>query len=310
MTQYVSILFMFAALGVLSGCESFDPGSLIAGPRVLGARIEVQGEPARATPKPEESAEIRWITVSPREPQSLAWAFVACLPEAAADGSCASAPLAFEEGSGVAPRLTLRVPDEASLGDAHSVQVFGLICDRGTPALSEHAPPHCAGEDAHGTTVRLEVTLERAERGNLNPELEGAYVALDGRAWDNETTAGELTGCEADTALPQLKADGKKHVITLELGPEVRELYNEPASGRSELEELQLSHFATAGELSGQYSFVEASDPSERPELSVDWRAPDAEEVAPDGERVRFLFVLRDLRGGLAVSERSLCAVR
>lgn len=310
MTKHAFILFAVCASAVLSACDNFKPGSLIATPRVLGARIEVRGEPERSAPKPAETVDIGWITAAPNDAQTFHWAFALCLPEAAANGSCANAPLAFAEESGLAPTFSFQVPTSATLADAESVYVLGVICDRGSPGVDAQGTPRCAGERAHGTSVRLEVVLELNDHGNLNPELDDTTIALDTQVWDAAPEASDATGCAGNAALPQVKANGEKHLLTIEIGADVRELYTTPTSGRSQLEALQISHFTTAGELEGQYSFVEASDPTERPELSFDWHAPEAKEVASDGERVRFVFVVRDMRGGLAVTERALCAVR
>jgi hypothetical protein len=309
MTKHSAIPFAFIALLAFSACQSFDPGSLIAGPRVLGARVEVQGEPERASPKPEETVEVHWISAFPGEPRPLHWVFAACLPDAAASGACAAAPLDTAEGEGLEPVFTFQIPRADLLIDAKSIQVLGLICDAGTPSL-EGALPHCAGERAHGTSVELEITLDLGVYGNLNPELDDASIKLDDQAWHSLTMPSASTGCAANTALMQVKANAKKHVIQFELGADVRELYTMPETGRSELEGLQLSQFVTGGELAGQYSFVAASDPAERPQLSVIWHAPKAKAVSADGELVRFVLVVRDLRGGLAVTERALCAVR
>jgi hypothetical protein len=310
MNQASFNVFALACLGLLSACEVFDPGSLIATPRVLGARVEVSTEPERAAPKPGELAEIRWIMAWPRDSAPVQWAFAACLPEAVANGACAVEPLAFTQGSGLEPSFSLQVPSAALLGESDHLVVLGLICDVGRPALDVQGAPHCTGDRAHGTRVELDVAIDDNDRGNLNPELDNAYIALDERTWDGENDADAGEDCAANAALPQIKADGKKHTIRLELGVDVRELYTMPDDNRSQLEALQLSQFVTAGELAGQYSFVDASDPSEQPELSITWHAPEAKEVAAAGERVRFYFVLRDLRGGLVLAERALCAVR
>jgi hypothetical protein len=82
-----------------AGCgPSFDPASLIASPRVLGARIEVAGAPERASPRPGETADLTWLVTSPEGTPPLHWAFAVCLPGNAAL-TCDGAPLALFEAS-------------------------------------------------------------------------------------------------------------------------------------------------------------------------------------------------------------------
>lgn len=70
-------------------------------------------------------------------------------------------------------------------------------------------------------------------------------------------------------------------------------------------ESLQLSHFASAGDLSHAFPQLIASDPANR--VSFRWTAPSN---APAGGRlVRFWFVARDGRGGSDFTERALWAL-
>lgn len=307
MTKQVIILLCLCS-AQLAACSAFDPGSSIVKPRVLGARVEVRGAPERSAPKPEETIDIGWITASRNETQSYRWLFAACLPAAAADGSCASAPLAVADGSGSTPSFSFQVPSAAALNGAESLTVLGLVCDEGSPEPDARGMPRCQGERAHGTNLKLEIELDLNGQGNLNPELDDTIITIDGQSWDSEPSTTDAS-C-ADDLMPMVRADGKKRAITIQLGANVRELYAIPDGGRSELEALQISHFSTAGELEQQFSFVEPDDSSERPSESLDWEAPKAKEVPPEGERVRFVFVVRDMRGGVAVTERVLCAVR
>jgi hypothetical protein len=63
----------------LLGCD--DPlktVELVAEPRVLGARVEVEGEPTRAAPAPGESATVTFLLASPAVAQTLGFALMAC----------------------------------------------------------------------------------------------------------------------------------------------------------------------------------------------------------------------------------------
>jgi hypothetical protein len=69
-------------------------------------------------------------------------------------------------------------------------------------------------------------------------------------------------------------------------------------------ESLRLSFFTTAGELARQYAVVERDDPRDPAEAEDTWTAPREE------GNVRYLVVVRDLRGGVEVSTGTLCVRR
>jgi hypothetical protein len=94
--------------------------------------------------------------------------------------------------------------------------------------------------------------------------------------------------------------------------PDDRERYVELLPGneppREAREVLQISHYLTAGTFERQFSAFEGLDDSVGPS-SVDWDLPAVEDVPEGGLLVRFWWVARDLRGGMAVTERRLCVV-
>jgi len=293
------------SLLTLTACaDPFDPGSLIVDTRVLGARVEVDGDEQRTTPRAGETAEVRFLVAGLTPAPSLRWALVACLADG--EDTCQGAPLSVSEGSGVSPSLTVTVPAESELGGASSLAVLGIVCTRGEPNMADGT---CRGDGASGVPLIYELVLARAVDNsdeNLQPDLTQTRFLLDGAEWPASEPAAS-DGCEP--GLPEVRANEKEHDFTFELGPEAREMYlSEDLRGVRE--ELQISHFVTAGELSRQFTFIDPKDDSERPRATVKWTAPKAKELSIDRLRMRLLAVVRDQRGGIAQVERALCVVR
>ena len=65
---------LLAAILTISCGDPLKLPQLIEHNRVLGARVEVQGEPERASPAPGESATVRWLVADPDEPRPVSWA--------------------------------------------------------------------------------------------------------------------------------------------------------------------------------------------------------------------------------------------
>jgi hypothetical protein len=288
-----------AAVALLAtGCgEPLAPPWLIDGPRVLGARVEAADDPGRPWPRPGEAATVTWIVVAPDGAPALHWGFAACLPDA--QGGCGT-PLVQAAGDG-APALTVTVPPRETLGEVSELVVRGAFCASGTPA-EVSGTPRCEGGGAP-TVTTLPVPLDLGGEPNRSPSMGSATLTLDGAVWP----AGE--DC---AALPPVAADEKKRLIRFTLAGQ-REIYQSSANAdgvpRPVRETIQLSHFATAGKLPRQLSFIEASDERDPAGVTVDWTAPPAPEVPPQGLLVRFYFVARDLRGGLDWLPRTLCVL-
>jgi hypothetical protein len=290
------------ALTTLIGCgDPLAPSWLIDRPRVIGARIESAGDPQRPWPRPGELATVKWIVATPDGQPPMRWAFAACVPDAA--GACASL-LGMAAGD-VAPELTFAVPSAEALGATTKLMVAGVFCAGGSPALA-NGEPTCQGDGAVATVVTLPVPLQRGPEENRSPDLGAAAFTFAGAPWP----AG--TDC---AALPHVTTGEAARPITVALAGQ-RETFLSAANAggvpRPRREQIQLSHFATAGKLPRQLSFVDGSDEQDPAVLSVDWTPPPTAEVPaaglPEGGLiVRFFFVARDLRGGLDWQTRALC---
>ncbi|HET9989299.1 MAG TPA: hypothetical protein VFQ65_12300, partial [Kofleriaceae bacterium] len=168
--------FLLASIFLVGCGPTFDPASLINTTRVLGARVEVEGAPDRASPVPGETANVTWLVTSPDGTPPLGWAFRVCTTPA-----CESGVIAQFEGTASPPRLAIPVPSSDYLGSAKSVIVLGEICDGGDslPAFDpQSGVPGCT--NGSGTTVSLVIALQRGDEANHNPLADRAFT-FDGQ---------------------------------------------------------------------------------------------------------------------------------
>lgn len=277
------------------GCDDpLKPVDLVAEPRVLGGRVEVDGEPGRAAPAPGELATASFLLASPQLSQSLGFAFAVC-PAVARRGTrsdCASAPFAdvfSANGDSPTPSIGFEVP--ADLDPSGRLAVLGIICPDGTPSADGKT---CDGADP-GTPIALELDLARDDDVNLNPELLPEDITFDGETWP------ELAAVDGDCAGQGFAevAVGSKHVLGIVLDDADRDPLLHPSKLDPTRESLQLSHFTTAGEL--EHAFQSIAWDSEQLAREVQWSAP------KEPGLVRFWLVVRDFRGGGAFTERAVC---
>jgi hypothetical protein len=309
-TSFTIDLVIAAAIAVAwvaAGCApAMDPPSLIESTRVLGARVEVTGDPGRATPKPGESASVTWLMVAPGDMPPLGWAFAFC-PGTRTSLDCAGAPIALMQGHDV-PAVSVDVPAADALGSTQYLVLEGRVCVDGDPILdgASGRPSCAAGGDGTTASVSIPVDLDAAgSEPNQNPSIAGSPLSLDGQPW---VAADGAASC-AD--LPHVAPGSKDHVIDLVTAASDREDYTDlagdPPAPVQRRERLQISQFTTAGKLSRAYTWIEADDTSDPPVAEVKWDAPEAKDVPAGGEVVRFTFVARDGRGGVDWTSRAAC---
>ena len=277
------------------GCDdSLKSVELVAEPRVLGARVEVLDDAARAAPLPGETATVSFLVAAPELSPSLGFAFAACssAPRQGGRSGCAAAPFAevsSENGQAASASFSFEVPTDVD--PSGRIGVLGIICPDGSPSADGAS---CDGPDP-GTPVTLELELAHADDVNSNPELEADAIGFDGDAWS------ELPAVDGDCqglGFPEV-ARKTKHTITIELDASDRDPLPHPDPLDPVRESLQLSHFATAGDLTRAFEMI-AWD-SDQLSRQVSWTAPKAPGL------VRFWLVLRDFRGGSAFVERAVC---
>jgi hypothetical protein len=290
--------------------EEMDPASLVEKTRVLGARVEVEGAPERATPRPGETVNVAWLVTAPEETPPLGWAFLLC-PGASGgnDVGCVGEPLAIFRGKDSPAQMKITIPAREALGGAPELVLFGRICADSEPVLDAIGRPRCTN-DADGTTATVSITLELDDWSNRNPSLGADAFSFAGQPWPQTDQTDPAAGC---AQLPQVKPATKDHVIRLETDDADRESFvvmqGDPARPTSKRERLQISQFTTAGKLERAFSNVEADDTAVRSAIEVKWEAPAADKIPAGGLVVRFTFVARDMRGGLAWTTRSACVM-
>lgn len=284
------------ALGLwLLGCD--DPlktVELVEEPRLLGARVEVQGDAGRAAPAPGETATAAFLLASPGLSQTQGFALAACpaAPRQSARTACSAEPfaqIARADGEADQASLTFEVPIE--LDPEQRVAVLGIICPFGSPTDDGKS---CDGVE-RGREVTLELELSREGDVNLNPTLEPASLTFDDHEWP------ELAAAEGDCAgrgYVEVEA-GSKHAFEVALSEEDRDRVPHPQPLDPMRESLQLSHFATAGDLSRAFETIHWD--SDELLRRTTWTAPKAPGL------VRFWVILRDFRGGGDFTERSVC---
>jgi hypothetical protein len=309
-TTTTKLLLGLACSIFIAGCgPAFDSASLIKTTRVVGARIEVEGAPDRATPMPGETANVTWLVTSPDAMPPLAWAFAAC-PPGTVDGKsslgCVNAPLARFDGTASPPRISIPVPSGAALGGATSVVLYGQICaglDSAPSFDPQSGLPSCTA--GGGTTVSLDIPLQLGDDANHNPTADRVFT-FDAEAWP-----ARAAGDDPCVLGPRVVAGSQDHVIGNTTDGSDREPYTvfigAPPVATPTRERLQISQFTTAGELKSQFAFVESTDESATTTVDVTWEAPEAAEVPAAGVAVMFTFVVRDNRGGTDWTTRTLC---
>lgn len=334
-------LLVLAIGGLLAaGCGmDFRPPSLVPRARVVGVRVEIDGAPERASPLPGETFSARPIVVQNDGASPLTTAWLACplLPSRTGVPACAGEPLALGAPElGSAPPMRVTVPADA-LGRGVFAVLFAVAsCDGGaTPSLPEGTTglPSCRGgaDDARAELSVFTVALaDTALASNRHPELSDEAITITAPDGTERSWAAPMgpspAGCALlpdDPSLPHVPLpptpEGTErdpapftHVFSITSSPDDRERYQELLPGgeppRDTREVIQISHYLTAGTFERQFSAIEGLDDVAGPS-TVEWEAPLAEDVPPDGLVVRVWWVARDLRGGMAVAERALCVV-
>ena len=289
-----TILVLTTGLWLLGCDDPLKSVELVQEPRVLGARVEVDGDAGRAAPAPGESATATFLVAAPELETSLGFAFLACsaAPRESSRSACAGPPFAqilSENGMTAAASLSFDVP--ADLDPNGRVALLGIICPGGTPSDDGSS---CDGPDP-GTPVQLELELARDDDANLNPKLQAGSIAFDDAEW------AELPALDGECAgLGFLEVSVQsKHIVTVNLDQSDRDALPRPSKLDPSRESLQLSHFTTAGDLTRAFETI-AWD-SDELVRTTHWTAP------KEPGLVRFWFVLRDFRGGGAFVERAVC---
>jgi len=213
--------------------ESFAAPSVVNNLRVVGARIDVQGAPARANPSPGDDLQASILVIDQGPTPELTWEFVACVPTATRIGvpicgtligGCDGCVGPEPGDSFASPVIRFQVPSQEELDavEAREVLLQGVVCGEGSPSAdaivrflsgeTDDLVP-CENSDGEpivddderivvGRFVTVQIPIERdPEDPNLNPEI--LNVFLKGSTWPPPYEEGVPreapdTGCEAD----------------------------------------------------------------------------------------------------------------
>src|SRR6187431_1822121 len=126
------------ALSSVACDDALTRVDLMANLRVLGARVEVDGEPGRASPAPGESAAVRWLVADRRPEPPLGWAFSVCAaaPPGGNLPACAGEPFATATNdvpSPGEPRIDFVVRGDVG---SEALAVFGVVCPDSEPVVA------------------------------------------------------------------------------------------------------------------------------------------------------------------------------
>jgi hypothetical protein len=298
----------------LGGCGGDLPvASQLERTRVLGARVQVPGEPGRASVQPGEAANVEWLIAGPVPPATLEWAFALC----SGNSSCADSPQPLGTGSGAPVVVPFTTPDAAALTDGKLPLMLGVVCGDGVLSADAASPvPACTGAGASNTLTQFAIPVTpEGETANVHPNLGNDVLELDGTTWD-AATAAAVAGdpCDANSGLSVVQArpvggdeDAARKKIRLISDGDDRETFAPPDGAPVRLEELQFSNFATSGKFEASYGAIFATDPRPDADVTMKWIPPETTDVAAGGQVVKLYFVVRDLRGGLDFTTRGLC---
>lgn len=281
---------------VTSGCD--DPLSeveAIEKTRVVGAKIEVAGDPTRAAPLPGEEVAVRFLVVAPDPAPAFAYALTACVAADAATDltTCAGDPLATAASltpTPEAPSITFVAPAEAT-GDER-LAVLGNVCSSGVGLPGETATSCDDGSAVRATT--LDFAMDDGSHPNTNPAL--TSIAFDGVELPPETGLG--TDC---AELSGVSGGGVQHRLTVTVSDTSRDALVPENGADFTRESLLFSYFVSRGDLDHAWSGLESTEPSNA--TGALWTAPEVD--APS--LARFVVVVRDGRGGSDFAERRVC---
>jgi hypothetical protein len=288
----------------LSGCDDpLKPVDIVAEPRVLGARIEVDGDPSRASPSPGETVHVTWLVAAPNGDPLSGFGLAACSSAARGHGlsACQGEPfaLAGAEPTSDRPRFDFTVPAELD-AEAHPLlAVVGSLCPEASGSFDQDGA-HCDGSTE--LAVNVDFLLATPDDINQSPNFEPDSLRLDGAPWPLAPAVAEP--CQG-LGLPELSYTTSEHTIDVGLPDSARQTLVQKSSADPARESLQVAHFASAGDLSSAFSQLLAADPATS--VSFRWAAPS--DAPAGGKVVRFWFVARDGRGGSDFTERALCAL-
>jgi hypothetical protein len=290
------IVPLLVGLGTLGCDEPLSSVELIDKTRIVGARVEVAGDPTRAAPFPGESVEVRLLVLAPELDPAFAFAMRSCVAvdtawDTARCGSEALATASSLDPVAGAPLLRFDAPGDAT--GSERLAVFASVCPAGVSLPNENAR-RCSDR-----SETLAVTLDFAMDDGLHPNSNPTFtsVLLDGT--ELPAASATTTDCSLLTSIPP----GSRHTLRVELDERSRDPLLEETGADTTRESLLVSYFITHGDLDHAFSSIQST--AAVAAGSAVWTAPGRVGDVP--RLARFVVVARDGRGGSDFVERRVC---
>jgi hypothetical protein len=289
---------------VLAACSSdFAPYSQLDRLRILA----VQSDPA--TPMPGETAVLSALAFAPAgESPSYHWSWCPVTAQAGQNYACPLNQVAANQvfstivdpaGSGVVPSLDLGTTPTASLTNPFPLAALSTLCAVGLESQGFTLAPDCEGGYPILVTVDVSTASSSLRAGfvvrlpsespptiNQNPHATG--LSLAGIELDAQSATIVVSPSETVDLLAQIPADAS----------ELRAIPAAEGPPGQRLERLTASWFADRGRVDADRTvFIDGVSPLEQTSRNR-WTAPDAQSWPADN-RVQFMLVLRDDRGGV-----------
>lgn len=277
------LLVAALALSLLACEDPLKRAQLLEEPRVLGVRVATPDDHASLLPG--QSATLSLLLAGPAGSAFGRLSYQVCEAAASVRGVpyCAATPFAQASVDLAGAPIAFDVPSRLT-ADARLV-VLGAVCPAGEPQLSDEPSSWSCSDGAAPLGFSFDAHVAGETFVNQNPDL----LALQIRVGGTLLALDALDAAPDCDAAATSVAPGSSHEVALELGQGARDAAEET---------LQLSHFATAGEYSRTFSFVE---PGGELSAAIEWLAPATDAAA------KHYLVVRDGRGGVSWRSFSLC---
>ncbi|MCS6857497.1 MAG: hypothetical protein NZM37_07290 [Sandaracinaceae bacterium] len=313
------LMWLFGNLFIaIAGCRmDFDPASFVEQPRLVGVRAQVVGDADRATPLPGERVRLEAWLLQPAMPIEVRVSVSICvgLDVRRGPSRCRGQPfwsaLIPSSAEGL-EAFEITVPNADVLQGASSLLFTFVLCRGPSNPRPLLSGPLCEDPQIQGeiATFSLPIAYDPLSF-NRNPSLDAMEVSIQEMAWlpAGETPPSDCRAVAGTPDLPLLVVPSSQSPIAFRI------LFSVPESARERLpfppeetrfESLLFSHYTTHGRLKRSFSAIDGLN--SRP-IEIEWEAPPQSSLRPQGTRVRFTWVARDLRGGFGRSDRFLCLV-
>lgn len=321
-----SLVLPLCTLGAVACGPAFTPFREIEKSRIVGATIEVSGDPTRFTPAPGETATFRLIAADPGPRVGRTFGMVVCVPSPSnldivyCDANTSivtvlvNTTLPGPSDPKPDPSITFTVPDVATLGEADELFLMGAVCNGGTvrdlvtdPPTAGMAWEPCLDDPTattppEGQLITTRIPLLRVpEDVNHTPPI--VTLQLDGMDFTAvPPDDAPETGCLGQ-GYPEFYAGGYSIPLTATSAPDARETFFPEGMTTSYQEDLFLYLFRSLGDTDPAYGTIDADNAT----AELSYVTPPSTDVDPTGTLVRMWIQLKDERGASTYLHRGIC---